>query len=145
MSAGLNVLVVEDDVLLCCGLNAQLAQAGHHVVAIAHSLADVLACPHLDGVDIALVDVNLGEGASGVEVAAWLKMSRNIPAVFLTANPGRVPDDAPGAVGIITKPYSTTGLQKALRFVHSGLVAPPPPMPCPPSLRLTSDFARCWS
>lgn len=86
-ATGLQVLLVEDDPLVREVLAAALEGAGYQV----HAEVDgsrieraVMTFPP----DIALIDLNLGNGVSGITVARRLRATKEIPFVFLTAATG---------------------------------------------------------
>lgn len=118
--AALTVLVVEDEPLLAYELFDELAQLGHDVVGPVMAGRDVIAAIEERPIDFALVDVDLLDGPSGIEVGRNLS-SRGIPYVFFTATPNCLPADLVGALGVIAKPYAVRSLREAL--IYLGRVA----------------------
>ena len=49
-----------------------------------------------------------------------------------------------GAVGVIAKPYTMSGLISALRYLHEGVRRPPPASKLPVGFTLFSAFASAW-
>ncbi|MFN8886132.1 MAG: response regulator, partial [Cyclobacteriaceae bacterium] len=85
MNSLLNVLVVEDELLISEMLREMLNELGHHVVASARSYTEALA--HLKQhptINLALLDINLGTGKNGMDVAQEIKTQYPIPFIFLT-------------------------------------------------------------
>lgn len=83
-ATGLRVLLVEDDPLIREVLAAALAGASYDV----HAEADGSRIEQAVSTfvpDIALLDVHLGDGVSGITVARRLRAAREMPFVFLTA------------------------------------------------------------
>jgi hypothetical protein len=113
----LGVLIVEDEVLLAVELGVparggRLPLGGHamssdEAVTLAHDLHP----------DLALVDVHLRDGPTGVEVARKIHDDCGAVALFMTANVKRLPDDFAGACGVIGKPYSEHGVKTALEYL----------------------------
>lgn len=114
----LRVLIVEDESLIAFGLGDLLADLGHRVVAMAATpdralrlLGDLAG-----GIDVAMVDANLG-GRSSVPVIAALR-GAGIP-VAVTSGYDR---EALEAIGIglgsggvhMVKPYSRDELRRTL-------------------------------
>lgn len=62
--AGLRVLVVEDEMLVCMDIEDMLEEVGCKVVGPAARVSDALAILDTEPVDIALLDVNLGREKS---------------------------------------------------------------------------------
>ena len=67
--------------------------------------------------DVALVDVHLIDGPTGIDVARALSADPRITVVFMTANEKRIPDDFAGALGVIAKPYSERAVAGVLTYV----------------------------
>lgn len=80
---GLRVLVAEDDHIQCDGIVACVAALGAIVVGPAHSLPEAHELVASKPVDLAIVDIDLGDGAS-FDLAKALQ-SRSLPFVFATA------------------------------------------------------------
>lgn len=79
---GTNVLVVEDEFYLAMDIKDEIERAGGKVLGPSPDAASTLTMIDQEAPDCAIVDINLGEGAS-FEVAAELQR-RSIPFVFLT-------------------------------------------------------------
>ena len=141
----LSILVVEDHALVAMELEAIIEEAGHVSAGWAMSFKEasdlVAALPRLP--DLAFVDVNLGEGPSGVDVAATLRR-HDVEVVFMTANAKRLAEDMHGAIGIMAKPYSSTAVLAALSYLHDGVRAPPPTCCLPAGLRLSPRYEEDW-
>jgi DNA-binding response OmpR family regulator len=86
-ATGLRVLLVEDDPLVREVLASALEGAGYDVHTeadgsrIERAVASFLP-------DIALLDLHLGDGVSGITIARRLRSTKEIPFVFLTAAAG---------------------------------------------------------
>lgn len=79
-------LVIEDDDLMRVSLVAALASAGVEVVASAKTSDEALELAHTHFPQVALVDLHLGRGPTGVDVAHELrKNDPRIGIVFLTS------------------------------------------------------------
>jgi DNA-binding response OmpR family regulator len=86
-ATGLRVLLVDDDPLVREILAAALVGAGYDVHTEADgSRVERAASTFLP--DIALIDLHLGDGVSGITVARRLRSAKEIPFVFLTAATG---------------------------------------------------------
>lgn len=109
----LRVLVVEDEALVAAELECLIAEAGHTVVGHAVTGEEALALAAELTPNIALVDVNLLDGATGVGVARRL-LQDGVQVIFMTANPKQVPPDALGSLGVLAKPYPASAVHEAL-------------------------------
>lgn len=110
--SGRRLLIVEDDYYQAQDLLMCLTDAGAQIVAIA---GDVLAVEDfLDGqqIDLALLDINLGNKSS-FEVARILSGNK-IPVMFLTGYQRDIlPADLVG-IPLLSKPYNESYLVKKL-------------------------------
>lgn len=83
---GLRALVVEDDAFTRLSLVAALEQQGVTVVAQAANVADALAEVKSKPTSVALLDLHLGNGPTGVDLAQALRRKDpKIGIVFLTS------------------------------------------------------------
>lgn len=133
----LRIAVVEDEAVLSMELEDLIESLGHVVAGAAMSSAeaDRLAQATPDGAlpDLALVDIHLADGPTGVAVARRLARS-GIVVVFMTANLKRIPPDYAGAIGAIGKPYTQAGMEAALAHVATLVGGRTPAGPPPRSL-----------
>ncbi len=77
------VLVVEDDAIMAFDLSDQLRAAGFIVVGPAIDAEQGIALVRAEGCDIAVLDVNLGNGCTSEPVAVELSR-RSIPFVVVS-------------------------------------------------------------
>lgn len=136
----LNVLIVEDEAVLALDLQGTIEDAGHNVVGWAMNAGEARRMVVEGGIDVAFVDIQLGDGPSGIEVAEFIRGTSDSTVIFLTANPTRIPEHFAGAVGVIAKPYTVAGLAQALKYLQEGVRSPPPAVEPPPLLRLAPQF-----
>jgi DNA-binding response OmpR family regulator len=80
------VLVVEDDALLAYALAGNLRDVGYRVIGPAANLAAAKRLLADNKIDVACLDVRLGESETSVPLAHSLA-ALGIPFVFLTAYP----------------------------------------------------------
>ena len=107
------VLIVEDESMVAMLLEDLLADLGCQVVGAAATVAEAMRLANADGVDFALLDVNLGGDARSFAVADRLA-ARSVPFAFVTGYgvEGVRPDlrSAP----VISKPVNIAALARAL-------------------------------
>ena len=140
----LRVLIVEDEALSAMLLQSYLEDAGHEVVGWATTADEALAMFNELKPDFAFVDLHLADGMTGVKVAeAFARSQRAV--VFITANARMLPEDFAGAIGVIAKPYSMHGIQRALEYLEQGVHNPPPRCARPSSLLLAPSYKHQWS
>jgi CheY-like chemotaxis protein len=126
----LRVLVVEDEVLVAAELAMLVEEAGHRVVGEAIDSREALEMAAEHKPDLALVDIHLQDGPTGVAVARRIAEEAGAMVLFMTANQKRVPEDFAGAAGLIAKPYSNHGVREAITWlagcVDGGCESAPP-------------------
>ncbi|TJZ78163.1 response regulator [Paracoccus hibiscisoli] len=142
----LSILIVEDEFIIAMDIEMLIEDAGHRAFGVASSLKDVLAYPVDVAPDVALVDMQLAHGSTGLEVSEAIQ-SRwpETIIVFVTANPKKVPEDFAGAHGLIAKPFSSAGFIGALKYLEDGICDPPPLSPQPGSFIASPAFAATFA
>jgi len=140
----LEVLIVEDEMLLAIELEHLVEEAGCHSLGCAMSSDEAVDLAEKLRPDLALVDVHLSDGPTGVDVARKISRDCGGVALFMTANVKRLPDDFAGACGVIGKPYSEHGVRTALSYLAYCLTEGHAPGPVPVGLTLAPDYAELW-
>ena len=121
------ILIIEDHFLIAMEIENVVLEAGYEVCGIAASKQDAML--YATDAELALVDVNLNDGATGPEIGEYLA-SQGKTVVFMTGNPEMVAHGVPGTVGVMQKPVQEVDLHNVLRFLvdhHRGRKVPPPP------------------
>jgi len=111
---GKTALIVEDQMLIAIDLEQMLEGAGMAVLATATSPRDAFAVLSKGTPDVAVLDVNLGEGTS--EAIARQLREKGIPFIFATGygDGGVIPDDLAGTP-VVRKPYDKEAILAELR------------------------------
>lgn len=122
----LRILLVEDEALIALELEALLEDLGHVTVGSACTSVEAIAIGRSTAPDVALVDIHLVDGPTGIDVARALAADTRATVVFMTANAKRIPEDFAGAFGVIAKPYSERVVASTLDYVagHRAGLAP---------------------
>jgi CheY-like chemotaxis protein len=125
MDSKIRVLVVEDEPIIAAELSRNLNRLGYEVPAIASRADEAFLAASAARPDVVLMDINLAGTDDGIEAAAKIYSTLDIPVIFLTAH-----DDietlqlAQGAdpFGYLTKPATaidlTNSIQVALTRYH---------------------------
>lgn len=140
----MSILIVEDEILLATELGYLVGEAGCRDVGHAMSSSEAIDLADRLRPDLALVDVHLRDGPTGIEVARRIVADCGGVALFMTANVKRLPDDFAGACGVIGKPYSEHGVKAALRYLEICLREDHAPGLPPVGLQLAPTWARHW-
>ncbi len=131
------VLIVEDDPLIAMDLQQVIDDLGYEIAGIANSFESAKRlAPHSD---LALVDVNLIDGATGPRIGQFLAGEFGISVVMVTANPEALVDGISGIIGVISKPAQPATIKQVLEFM---LDCENGQLPHPPELRLLSVVRR---
>ncbi|KQS87788.1 MULTISPECIES: HWE histidine kinase domain-containing protein [unclassified Rhizobium] len=114
LSEDLKVLLVEDQMLIALDVESMLADHGISDVITSASAADALARLADFTPDVAILDVNLGDGTSLI-VARELTI-RGVPFLFATGygKSEMIPPDF-ASVPVIRKPYDASSLVSTMR------------------------------
>jgi DNA-binding response OmpR family regulator len=119
-STALDILLVDDDEPLRDMLTRSFEREGHRVTAVADGHAALRAAADRD-YDVVLLDVALGEGPTGHDVARLLRDRRDVvPIIMLTAldsEADAVQGLEAGADDYVTKPFGLAELRSRIRAV----------------------------
>jgi CheY-like chemotaxis protein len=122
----MKILIVEDNALVALDLEQQVTDAGHSVVGIADTASKAIGLAAAHGADLALMDISLADGSSGIEAAVVLKECFDIPSIFVTATLPTRPEVRQAAIGHLSKPYSEEEVVAAIHAVEATLRGEPP-------------------
>lgn len=134
-----NILVVEDEAIVAMEIEQILAGAGYNVVGIADHQREAVEIAKASKLDLALVDVRLADGESGLDVAIALQ-HLGVPVMFVTGTCPRA-DGSGIAFACLHKPFSDRGLLDSVEVLKA-LIAGEPPAALPPTLHLYDPPAQ---
>lgn len=112
------ILIVEDDGIIAEDLNSLLIEKGYSIVGVAHNGSDALDMLVTRNPDFALLDINLGSGISGLEIAKFIHEKFKLPYIFLTSfDDEQTLQQAQsfGPYGYIVKPYQERTLLTTIK------------------------------
>lgn len=121
----MRVLIVEDEILVAMELEETLNDLGHTVVGIAPDRRTFEAFASQE-IDVALVDLNLRDGETGVDIGRALA-DRRAAVIFVTANPGLLRDGVAGTIGVMPKPATRKAVADVVEYAgqRSPMLSPP--------------------
>ncbi len=124
------ILIIEDEAIVAMELRFVMEDLGYEVV---DAVADARSARNVvreTPVDLALVDIHLSDGPTGVELGRELANDQNVTVLYMTANPGMVRDGVAGTIGVLTKPTDERAVQTAVDYAlrrRQGEMSPPAP------------------
>ena len=112
--AAAKVVIVEDEFLVALQLEDILLDLDYCVVGTLpdKASADALAHP----ADVALVDLNLRDGPTGLAIARSLSERFGTRIIYVTANSGQIGVPADTALGVVHKPFSRDTIEAAVAY-----------------------------
>lgn len=110
------ILIIEDEALVAMELRFVLEDLGHEVVGTAADAATARNIVRENEVDLALVDIHLSDGPTGVGLGRELGQELGVTVLFMTANPGMVRQGVAGAIGVLSKPTDERAVQSAVDY-----------------------------
>jgi len=114
----MRILIVEDEVLIAMHLEMLVAQLGHEVCAIALSADEAVAHAAVYRPDVALMDIRLARGSSGIDAAREMHACFGLRCIFLSGNldeAAKIAVHPFDPVDFIGKPVLPVMLQRALK------------------------------
>ena len=112
------ILIVEDEMLIAMLVEQMAQDLGYDVVGPALTVGEALSLMEREDFDCAILDMNLGHGVSSTPVAEALH-ARGIPFLFASGYGSRSPIDNFSAAPVLSKPFPTDDLQRALERLLS--------------------------
>jgi DNA-binding response OmpR family regulator len=110
----LRILIVEDDALTAAAFAAALNDAGHQVVAIADNARAALANAETSRADLALIDITLRDGRTGLAAARALH-EEHVETVLVSGDANlRAKAESVHALGYIAKPADANAVARVV-------------------------------
>ena len=115
----MRVLIVEDEPLIAEDIAGCLEAVDFEVAGMADSVSKALDLLSSQTCDVVLLDINLGDGPDGVDLAHEIRKQWDIPFVFLTSHAdratiARVKETLPS--GYLLKPFDENDLLTTLEI-----------------------------
>jgi DNA-binding NarL/FixJ family response regulator len=119
MSKKYNILIVEDEPLIAEDIQGYLEESGFGIVGIANSGAIALEILSKTKPDALLLDINLGAGLDGIELAGIIRKDYQLPFVFLTSHADKSTLERAKLTfpaGYLLKPFDGSDLMTSLEI-----------------------------
>ena len=141
MTEPLRILIVENEAITLMQLEALLEEVGHTVVGSAMTADEAIDLIEERRPELVLLDLQLQDGSSGLDVARAMRAQTGVTIVFLTANARKLADDLEGAAAVISKPFSEATIECSIAYLEECMHRPPPKSELPVGMRLGSAFS----
>ncbi len=119
MHSNINILVVEDEPIIAEDIISFLDDKGYSVAENCYTKENALSFLKANEPDIVLLDINMGQGTEGIEIARYLSNHKNIPFIFLTSYTDKTTIDQAKLthpMGYISKPIDFKSLYSTIEI-----------------------------
>ena len=79
------ILIVEDESIVALDMKNTLTNFGYEVTNCVTNYNDAVNSVHANKPELILMDINLGNGKDGINVAEEIQISQDIPIIYITA------------------------------------------------------------
>ncbi|MFC7332851.1 response regulator [Rhodocista pekingensis] len=134
-----SIMIVEDDAIIAFDLAETVRGMGHTVCGTAATMESALATARNCHPTLALMDLRLAHGDSGITTAQRLRQSSELPIIFVTAFGDELTRRGLEHLGpVIRKPFTREQIERA---ITQAVFAPPREARIPALAALTRDPA----
>jgi len=119
---GVKVMIVEDEIVIAQDIAMLLKKHGAIVTSICYTGHKALNSLESVDADIAILDISLGNGPTGIEVAQAIKLAEKCPYIFLTSfsDPATLQEaQETSPYGYLVKPFQEATLLATLSLALS--------------------------
>lgn len=117
----LKILIVEDEKVLSFVMEEMLGEYGYNNTLIANSYSTAIAKIDSEKIDLAILDINLGNGPNGIDLAKECA-KKQIPFFYVTSyTDKKILDLALNTVpgGYVVKPVTPASLYSAIKIIFN--------------------------
>jgi DNA-directed RNA polymerase specialized sigma24 family protein len=123
-----DVLIIEDEPIIALDLTRLVRELGHKVVGTAATRREAVDLAKSRRPGLVLADIRLADGSSGMDAAADILTSFDIPVIFITAFPEHLlTGEGPEPAFVVTKPFREETVKALIGqalFFHSPAQSP---------------------
>ena len=115
----IKILAVEDDPIYAESLDFVVQELGYELTGIADNATDALRLLEENPPDLILMDIEIHDTLTGIELAARINRNQRIPIIYVTAFKDKdifQQAKLTGPVAYIIKPYDPVSLQSAIEL-----------------------------
>jgi CheY-like chemotaxis protein len=115
----LTILLVEDELIIAMSTKKHLEAAGYRVIYPVMTGDDAVSRASEDRPDLILMDYLLKGQKTGLDAAREIRVSQQVPILFVTGNPGLLNQDELASLGshtaVLTKPVHNSLLLESIQ------------------------------
>jgi DNA-binding response OmpR family regulator len=114
MAGRTRVIVVDDEVLIAEYIAGELEDAGFEVCEVCRSYEDAIEAVSRHDPDLVILDISIGRGGSGLDLARNIMVSRRAKVIFCS---GMQPSEAGpefARCGLLMKPFTPADLMRVV-------------------------------
>lgn len=118
----LSILIVEDDPIISYDLKMLLEKHDYKIAAIAHNATKAIDLIGKFDIDLAILDIHLGSGGTGIDVAKVIHSQSKIPYIFLTSFSDETTlseAQEHGPYGYLVKPFHEETLLSTIKIARA--------------------------
>ncbi len=118
----ITILVVDDDPLIAHDIAGILNEAGYNAIEPSHTYQDAVDSLKSQKIHLAVLDINLGSGKTGIDIATHIKEYYQLPYIFLTSYSDDTTLEAAQEVspyGYLVKPFQPPTLLSTIKIALS--------------------------
>jgi len=112
------ILLVEDEALVALTLEMTLSEAGYTVLGPVATVRRALNLAEQTVPDLALVNIHLRDGGSGIELAGELRSRWTVPVLFVSGQRADAHAHRDLALGYLGKPYDANAVLASITFIR---------------------------
>jgi len=117
-TAGLRILIVEDDALFAVELQMLVEEIGYEVMGVIDNSAESLEAIYSDQPDLILMDIEINGRLNGIEIGQKIKHLK-VPILYITAFDNSAyhrKAQKSNMIGYLVKPLSKYSIQSAIQL-----------------------------
>jgi DNA-binding response OmpR family regulator len=114
----MRILIVEDEAIIALCIGLTLQQAGHEVMGPAGRLEACLQLAEHEVPELALIDISLENGGSGIDVARALLKRWDVRSIYVSAQTAQARENGDVALGCLHKPFATRSLLETIEVAE---------------------------
>lgn len=122
------ILIVEDESLVAMDMERMLLGLGYEVLPNVNSYDDAMLALNTNKPDLVLLDINLNDTKTGIDLSKQIQQQYKIPFIYLTSHSDKATMDealVTKPYGYLLKPFDADDLYAAIEVAMSNFMGQP--------------------